>query len=181
MDPAANPYRPGPAQRHLRYSVETISSTASESPSSAPWTADQGRASCLSDYGGYHVWNHAVTSPITPKDVNSVRPVVIDQLDRNFFLVRFDRLTPKEREYLRAMADLGPGPHRSGDIAGCLGIRVESVAPRRSELISKGMIYSPAHGDTAFTVPLFDEYLRRAMPDWQRPPKRRPSRKPAGR
>jgi hypothetical protein len=120
---------------------------------------------------GYHVWNHAADSPITAEDVGSVEPVVIDQLDRNFFLVRFDRLTPKEKEYLRAMAALGSGPHRSGDIAACLDVRVESVAPRRSGLIAKGMIYSPAHGDTAFTVPLFDEYLIRAVPDWR--PRRR--------
>ena len=116
---------------------------------------------------GYHVWNHASSTTISGDDVQSVAPVVVDQLDRNFFLVRFDRLTPKEKEYLRAMAELGPGPHRSGDIATGLGVKVESVAPRRSGLIVKGMIYSPAHGDTAFTVPLFDEYLRRAMPDWQ--------------
>jgi hypothetical protein len=125
---------------------------------------------------GYQLWNHAPRSPITADDVRSVRPIVLDQLDRNFFLVRFDRLTPKEKEYLRAMAHLGPGPHRSGDIAATLDVRVESVAPRRSELISKGMIYSPAHGDTAFTVPLFAEYLNRAMPDW-RPPSKRPAGK----
>lgn len=119
---------------------------------------------------GYHAWNLASASPITPDDVTSVRPVVLDQLDRNFFLVRFDRLTPKEKEYLRAMAELGPGPHRSGDIASSLGVRVESVAPRRSGLIVKGMIYSPAHGDTAFTVPLFDEFIKRAMPDWEPSP-----------
>lgn len=89
---------------------------------------------------------------------------MIDRLDRNFFLVRLDRLTPREQEHLRAMADLGPGSHRSGDIAGQLGVRVESVAPRRSGLIQKGMIYSPAHGDTACTVPLFDEFLERAIP-----------------
>jgi hypothetical protein len=75
-------------------------------------------------------------------------------------------LTRREKVYPRAMAELGPGPHRSGDIAAALGVKVESVAPRRSGLITKGMIYSPAHGDTAFTVPLFDEYLRRAMPEF---------------
>ena len=96
-----------------------------------------------------------------------VETAVIDHLDKNFFLVRFDRLTPKEKQYLRAMAAFGPGPHRSGDIAAALGVRVESVAPRRSGLIAKGMIYSPAHGDTAFTVPLFDEFLRRAIPEFQ--------------
>jgi hypothetical protein len=118
---------------------------------------------------GYHVWNDATASPITADDVQSIGPLVIDQLDRNFFLVRFDRLTPKEKEYLRAMAQLGPSPHRSGDIASTLRVKVESVAPRRSQLISKGMIFSPAHGDTAFTVPLFDEYLKRAMPKWIAP------------
>ncbi len=122
---------------------------------------------------GYHVWNHATSTSISLDDVRAVRPSVIDQLDRNFFLVRFDRLTPKEKEYLRAMAELGAGPHRSGDIATALGVRVESVAPRRSGLIGKGMIYSPAHGDTAFTVPLFDEYLKRAMPDWKAPKTRK--------
>ncbi len=116
---------------------------------------------------GYHVWNNAGETPISEDDVTSVRPVVLDQLDRNFFLVRADRLTPRERDYLRAMAELGRGPHRSGDIAAMLGVKVESVAPRRSQLIAKGMIFSPAHGDTAFTVPLLDEYLCRTMPDWQ--------------
>lgn len=122
---------------------------------------------------GYHVWNAAPGPRITAADVEAARPGVVRQLDQNFFLVRFDRLTPKEKQYLRAMAQLGPGPHRSGDIAGCLGANVESVAPRRSALIKKGMIYSPAHGDTAFTVPLFDENLKRAMPDWQHPRARR--------
>ena len=72
--------------------------------------------------------------------------------------------TPVQKRYLRAMAELGPGPHRSGEVAGVLGKRVTSVVPARAHLIEKGMIYSPAHGDTAFTVPLFDEYLRRTMP-----------------
>jgi hypothetical protein len=115
---------------------------------------------------GYHVWNCAETSPISMRDFTGAREAVIQQLDKNFFLVRYDRLTPKEKEYLRAMAHLGPGPHRSGDIASCLGVKVETVAPRRSALIAKGMVYSPAHGDTAFTVPLFDEYLKRVLPNW---------------
>jgi hypothetical protein len=113
---------------------------------------------------GYHVWNHALASPVPVDDVHAVGPLVLAALDRDFFRLRLDRLTPKEREYLRAMAALGAGPHRSGDIAAQLGVRVESVGPRRSDLIRKGMIYSPAHGDTAFTVPLFDEFLRRVMP-----------------
>ena len=114
---------------------------------------------------GSHVWNGSPASPISGGDVRSVRAGVIAALDNNFFRVRLDRLTPKESEYLRAMAELGPGPHRSGDIAAQLGVKSESVAPRRANLISKGMIYSPAHGDTAFTVPLFDDFLRRSMPE----------------
>jgi hypothetical protein len=110
---------------------------------------------------GYHVWNAAPRSPVTLEDVRLAAPDVQCQLDENFFLVRMDRLTPAEKQYLQAMAELGAGPHRSGDVAARLGVKVESVAPRRSVLIEKGMVYSPAHGDTAFTVPLFDEFLRR--------------------
>jgi hypothetical protein len=88
--------------------------------------------------------------------------------DESFFRVRFDRLTVKEKTYLRGMAELGPGPHRSGDIALRLGKRVSSMGPIRASLIAKGMIWSPAHGDTAFTVPLFDEFMKRIVPgdDW---------------
>jgi hypothetical protein len=113
---------------------------------------------------GYHVWNAASGSPITLEDVRVAAPEVQQQLDENFFHVRMDRLTPAEKQYLQAMAELGPGPHRSGDIAAKLGVKVASVAPRRSVLIQKGMVYSPAYGDTAFTVPLFDEFLRRSAP-----------------
>jgi hypothetical protein len=112
----------------------------------------------------YNAWNAAANSPIRKSDVESATPATIRQLDEGFFRVRFDRLTPTEKRYLRAMAELGPGPHRSGDIAEKLGREVHKVAPLRSGLIRKGMIYSPAHGDTAFTVPLFDEFLKRMMP-----------------
>ncbi len=111
---------------------------------------------------GYHVWNAAPQSPITLEDVTLAASDVKQQLDGNFLRVRMDRVTPAEKEYLVAMADLGAGPHRSGDIAAKLGVKVESVAPRRSGLIKKGMLYSPAHGDTAFTVPMFDDFLRRS-------------------
>lgn len=114
---------------------------------------------------GYHVWNTAPESPITLDDVNLAARDVQRRLDENFFRVRMDRLTPAEKRYLAAMAELGPGPHRSGDIAARLGVKVESVAPRRSSLIQKGMVYSPAHGDTAFTVPMFDDFLRRTPQD----------------
>ena len=123
---------------------------------------------------GYEVWNLAVSSPIEASVVHAASSRVMEGLDQSFFRVRFDRLTPREKAYLRAMADGGPRPQRSGDIAERLGVGVASVAPIRSSLISKGMVYSPAHGDTAFTVPLFDQFLRRTMP----PPEPRRKRQP---
>lgn len=113
---------------------------------------------------GYETWNTASTSPITERDVQQSTQTVLKNLDESFFRVRFDRLTPSEKRYLRAMAELGAGPHRSGDIAQILRRGVQQVAPVRNGLIRKGMIYSPAHGDTMFTVPLFDGYLKRVMP-----------------
>jgi hypothetical protein len=117
---------------------------------------------------GYQAWNHAVASPITVQIVREATPVVSQRLDQNFFRVRFDRLTPREKQYLRAMAALGAGPHRTSDIADTLGVKLSTLGPLRAGLIKKGMIYSPAHGDMAFTVPLFDEFMRRAMPEFQR-------------
>lgn len=113
---------------------------------------------------GYHTWNLANNSPIAKDIVQAAKSIVQVKLDEGFFRVRFDRLTPREKDYLRAAAELGPGPHKSGAIAEKLGIKVESAAPLRSGLIKKGMIYSPSHGDTAFTVPLFDKYMKRMMP-----------------
>lgn len=115
---------------------------------------------------GYQTWNLAASSPVDIDIVRSATAASIRKLDESFFRVRFDRLTPREKDYMRALATLGPGHHRSGDIADCLKVKVQSIAPLRSGLIKKGMIYSPAHGDTAFTVPLFDEFMVRTMPDW---------------
>ena len=118
---------------------------------------------------GKHAWDTASKSPITLADVEMASKSAIAALDESFFRVRFDRLTPSEKRYLRAMAELGSGPHRSGDIAGQLNRNVTSLGPTRNQLIAKGMIWSPSHGDTAFTVPLFDEFMRRIMPgdDWK--------------
>ena len=113
---------------------------------------------------GYQAWNRATASPITRQVIRDATEVVVRRLDQNFFRVRFDRLTPREKDYLRAMAELGSGPHRSGDIADALGVKITTLGPVRAKLIRKGMIYSPAHGDMAFTVPLFDEFMRRAIP-----------------
>ena len=118
---------------------------------------------------GQRSWEAAVESPIKTDDVERATTTAVAALDESFFRVRFDRLTPQEKRYLRAMAELGPGPHRSGAIADCLKREVSSLGPVRSSLIVKGMIWSPSHGDTAFTVPLFDEFMRRIMPgdDWR--------------
>ncbi|HEX7260588.1 MAG TPA: ATP-binding protein [Luteolibacter sp.] len=118
---------------------------------------------------GKHAWDTASKSPITLQDVELASASAIAALDESFFRVRFDRLTPLEKRYLRAMAELGPGPHRSGDIAEQLKRDVTSLGPTRNQLIGKGMIWSPSHGDTAFTVPLFDEFMHRIMPgeDWR--------------
>ena len=113
---------------------------------------------------GYQAWNRAAGPPITLQIVLEATETVIRRLDENFFRVRFDRLTPGERRFLRSMASLGAGPARSSDIADALGMTANSLGPVRSKLIKKGMIYSPAYGDLAFTVPLFDQFMLRAMP-----------------
>ena len=116
---------------------------------------------------GYQSWNLVQASPITLPTVQNATAKVIPRLDQNFFRVRFDRLTPSEKNFLRAIAELGPGPHRTGDIADTLEVKISSLGPVRAKLIKKGMIYSPAHGDMAFTVPLFDEFMIRAIPTFK--------------
>jgi len=113
---------------------------------------------------GKHAWNIAKVSPIETVDAEKATESALADLDAGFFRVRFDRLTPAEKRYMRAMAELGSGPHRSGDIAEVLGKKVTNVAPVRSSLVAKGMLYSPAHGDNAFTVPLFDGFMKRTIP-----------------
>lgn len=116
---------------------------------------------------GYQAWNHAAASPIGLGVVKETSDLVSRRLDENFFRVRFDRLTPREKNYLRAMAELGPGPYRTGDIADKLSIKINTLGPVRASLIKKGMVYSPSHGEMAFTVPLFDDFMRRAIPVFQ--------------
>ncbi len=113
---------------------------------------------------GYQTWNRAQATPITLDVVRGANASVIQRLDENFFRVRFDRCTPSEKRYLRAMAEMGAGAHRTGEIADVLGVTPNSLGPVRAKLIKKGMIYSPAHGDMAFTVPLFNDFMLRAMP-----------------
>jgi len=115
---------------------------------------------------GYQAWNHAASSPINLQIVQETTALVEDRLDENFFRVRFNRLTPREKMYLRAMAELGGGPYRTADIADFLGTKITTLGPVRASLIKKGMIFSPSYGDMAFTVPLFDQFMLRVIPDF---------------
>jgi hypothetical protein len=124
---------------------------------------------------GFHVWNSVPESPIQRAHVLDATPGIIAHLDANFFRVRFDRLTQLQQKYLRAMAELGPGPHQTGDIAATLGVEAAAVATVRQQLINKGMVWSQRHGETAFTVPRFNEFMKRQMPNLEKhKPRRRP-------
>jgi len=115
---------------------------------------------------GYQAWNQTDESSINLQLIKNITPEVIQRLDENFFRVRFDRLTPSEKNYLRAMAELGPRSYRTSEVATILGVKLSSLGPVRAKLIKKGMIYSPIYGVMAFTVPLFDEFMRRIMPNF---------------
>jgi len=153
------------ARAAVREPIERESAAIEDSALDEIVRVTEGYPYFLQEWGS-HAWKRAVRSPITVENVRDATRDAIAALDRGFFQVRFDRLTPTERDYLRAMADLGRGPHRSGDIAARLDRTVEQVAPLRANVIAKGMAYAPAHGDTAFTVPMFDDYMRRVMPEF---------------
>jgi len=117
---------------------------------------------------GYHAWQVADKSPIVLKNIKAATRFAQRELDQNFFRVRYDRCTNREKKYLMAMAKLGPGRHKSGGIADAMDEKVHAVAAVRNNLIKKGMIYSPSFGLTEFTVPLFDAFMKRAMPQRRR-------------
>ena len=166
--PQIGPLPPSAARRAIEKPLEDEGVRISPAALDQILLQTQGYAYFLQQWGS-HTWRAASSSPITEDDVATASITAVAALDESFFRVRFDRLTPKEKKYLRAMAELGPGPHRSGDIAACYGADVSSLAPTRSSLIGKGMVWSPNHGDTAFTVPMFDEFMKRIMPgeDWR--------------
>ena len=166
--PQIGPLPPSAARRAIEKPLEDEGVRISPAALDQILLQTQGYAYFLQQWGS-HTWRAASSSPITEDDVATASITAVAALDESFFRVRFDRLTPKEKKYLRAMAELGPGPHRSGDIAACYGADVSSLAPTRSSLIGKGMVWSPNHGDTAFTVPMFDEFMKRSMPgeDWR--------------
>ena len=166
--PEIGPLPPPAARRAIEKPIQDEGARVTPEALDAILQVTQGYAYFLQQWGS-HTWRAANESPIAAGDVATASVTAIAALDESFFRVRFDRLTPKEKKYLRAMAELGAGPHRSGDIAACYGAGVSSLAPTRSSLIAKGMVWSPNHGDTAFTVPMFDDFMKRTIPgdDWR--------------
>jgi hypothetical protein len=158
--PAIGPLASEAAAEAIRQPIENEGESISQDALAQIIAKTHGYPYFLQEWG-YQTWNAADGSPIDGDDVASASLAALRRLDEGFFKVRFDRLTPKEREYVIAMAHLGEGPYRSSDVADRLGENVQSLGPRRAKIISKGMIYSPAHGDIAFTVPMFEEYLKR--------------------
>lgn len=110
---------------------------------------------------GYQLWNRAAGKQIQTKDVSALAAKVEARLDANFFRVRIERLTPGERDFLKNMGKVGGANVRMGELAKAMRVKVTALGPRRTSLIRKGMIYSPAYGEIAFTVPMFAEFLRR--------------------
>ena len=113
---------------------------------------------------GKEAWNMAPGPSISLEDVEASAPIVQTKLDEEFFHVRFEKATPKQRLYMAAMADLGGGPYRSSDVAQRMGTTPSTVSPVRDSLIKKGLIYSPDHGVVDFTVPHFSPFMRRRYP-----------------
>lgn len=153
---------PDAARSAVRVPIEREGEAITDAALSVILEDTQGYPYFLQEWGK-HAWATALASPISADDVVAARQIAVAELDASFFRVRFDRLTPAEKRYLRAMAELGPGPHRSGAIAETMKQNVTTLAPVRNSLIGKGMLFSPSHGETAFTVPLFDAFMRRVM------------------
>ena len=166
--PTIGPLSPEEAERALRKPASNAGVEYTDDAVKKIVHHTQGYPYFLQEWGN-RAWDIASTSPITTEDVDAASVEAVATLDESFFRVRFDRLTPTEKRYLRAMAELGPGAHRSGDITAVLGKSVTALATLRQSLITKGMIWSPGHGETAFTVPLFDDFMKRIMPgdDWK--------------
>lgn len=158
--PAVGKLQSTDAEKAIRQPIEDEGEKISDQALTEIIKKTQGYPYFLQEWG-YQAWNIAKGARIELTDAQTADGEATQRLDDGFFKVRFDRLTPKEREYVIAMAKIGAGPYRSSDVADALGETSQSLGPRRSKIISKGMIYSPSHGDIAFTVPMFNEYLIR--------------------
>lgn len=164
--PAIGPLSEADAGKALRDPVRSSGADFEDGALCEIYRLTQGYPYFIQEWG-YQAWNLADSPLISLDLVKAATQTVIHRLDENFFKVRFDRQTPREKQFLRAMAQLGPGTQRTSDIAELLKVKITSLGPVRASLIKKGMIYSPSHGDMAFTVPLFDEFMRRAIPEFQ--------------
>lgn len=162
--PTIGPLAQDAANNAIRQPIEDEEESINDDALDAIFEHTRGYPYFIQEWG-YQTWNAAERSPFTLADVEAASPVVLDRLDDGFFKVRFDRLTPKEREYVLAMASLGVGPYKSADVAARLGVSTQKLATRRAKIINKGMIYSPAYGDIAFTVPMFEDFLMRTFED----------------
>lgn len=160
--PAIGPLGSDAAREAIRQPIEDEGETITDDALALIVEKTSGYPYFLQEWG-YQSWDAANASPIEHADAEQASQAALARLDEGFFKVRFDRLTPKEREYVIAMAKLGKGPYRSSDVADALGENVQTLGPRRAQIIKKGMIYSPAHGDIAFTVPMFEDYLARHL------------------
>ncbi|SEK85795.1 AAA ATPase domain-containing protein [Roseovarius azorensis] len=174
--PEVGPLDDKAARRALREPVERAGVRIDTGALDLIIRETQGYAYFLQTWGKF-AWDEAGHDGITEDDLRNASPAILNHLDMNFFRVRFDRCSELEQQYLRAMAELGSGPHRTGDIANALGTNSSQVAATRSKLIKAGMIYSQRHGETAFTVPLFDRFMLRALPELMRYSARKGSRK----
>lgn len=158
--PPVGALNPDAAKLAIRAPVENEGESISDEALNEIVRRTEGYPFFLQEWG-FQAWNIATASPITIDNVEQASDAALRRLDEGFFRVRFDRLTPKEREYVKAMAKLGKGPYRSSDVALQLKEDVQSLGPCRAQIIKKGMIFSPSYGDIAFTVPMFEDYLRR--------------------
>jgi len=139
--------------------------TFEEDAADAVFAATRGYPYFLQEWA-YASWNVADGDTITRDDVRRGEVVALNKLDHGFFLVRYNRCTPSERRYLRAMAELGEGPYGTADVAMTLRKKATQLGPVRDSLIRKGMIWAYDHGRVEFTVPLFDEFMRRTEPNF---------------
>lgn len=144
-----------PARKEgVEWASEALREVASES---------EGYPYFLQEFGKQS-WNAARSpSVITLEDAHAAFPVAKSELDSGFFAARFDRTTRAERDYLLAMASFGTGPYQSGDVARSMGRRTTQVGPVRDSLIKRGLCYSPSHNVIDFTVPMFDQFVRRRL------------------
>jgi len=126
---------------------------------------------------GYQVWAVASGNRIRRVDVQIATDAYEAKLDSSFFRVRLDRATPLQTAYMRAMAELGPQPQKASDVARVMGRESTQVGPTRAELIDMGLLYTPEHGYAAFTVPDFDQFMLRAVPELHIPEVQRRKKK----